>query len=273
MRGFALIPVPVALLLGTSAVVGQARPGADPAWLTAPLAPDEAVVVYLYHSGWVVRTPNHLLIFDPVPAPGHEVLDPVGIEPEALRGRGAVILVSHAHDDHWYPSFVARAARDAGMPCVLGWELDSAATCLQLGSKRTVTRVSGLEIYNVHHAFDGIPESAFLVHADDVWVYHAGDHSHSRGARNATFRDNLTYLAGIADRLDIMFTPTWGGELFAIETLHPRVVFPMHDGGHERQYARWAARPDVAALRVRVGVAERPGQCFRVRAGRVDPCP
>ena len=36
----------------------------DRPWLGEPLAAGQAVVWYLGHSGWVVKTQNHLLIFD-----------------------------------------------------------------------------------------------------------------------------------------------------------------------------------------------------------------
>ena len=33
-------------------------------WLGEPLAAGQAVVWYLGHSGWAVKTRNHLLVFD-----------------------------------------------------------------------------------------------------------------------------------------------------------------------------------------------------------------
>jgi len=261
------------LAAGMLVAAGQAAIAADPAWMTVPLATGEAAIVYLYHSGWLVRTRSSVLVFDPVAAPQRTVLDPLGIEAASLAGPQVVVLVSHAHDDHWDPSILEWSGLVPGIRYVLGWELDGDPSHLELGSERAVTRVGGTVIYNVHHAFDGIPESAFLVHVDGLWIYHAGDHSHSRGAESPVFRGNLEYLAAITTRLDVMFTPTWGGELFAIECLRPRVVFPMHDGGNERQYTRWAARPEVAAPRISVGAAERPGQCFLYRAGHLRCCP
>jgi hypothetical protein len=80
-------------------------------------------------------------------------------------------------------------------------------------------------------------------------------------------------LRGNALTMTVPGQPTWGGELYAIEKLRPRVVFPMHDGGREHQYARWAARADVNALDVPVGIAEAPGHCFLYRAGRLQNCP
>jgi len=241
--------------------------------MTCPLEADEAIVVYLFQSGWLVRTRSHVLIFDPVAAPGQTILEPLEVPPAALAGRSVTVFVSHAHSDHWDPAILAWARQVPGIQFVFGWELEAKEPHVCLGRDRVVTRMGGVTIYNVYHAFDGIPESAFLVHADGLWLYHAGDHSHSRGARNKTFRDNLSYLASRTHHLDLMFTPTWGGELYAIRLLRPRVVFPMHDGGREVQYARWASRSEVAALPIVVGVADRPGRRFLYRNGRLRPPP
>jgi L-ascorbate metabolism protein UlaG (beta-lactamase superfamily) len=261
------------LLLGLLLTVAQTAVAAEPGWMTSPLEGDQAIVVYLFHSGWVVRTRSQILIFDPVAAPGHTILEPLGVPLEALAGHSVTVFVSHAHSDHWDPAILVWARQVPDIHYVFGWKLQDADPHIRLGRDRVVTRIGDLTIYNVHHAFDGIPESAFLVHVDDLWLYHAGDHSHSRGAENTTFRDNLAYLASRTRDLDIMFTPTWGGELYAIRILQPRVVFPMHDGGREAQYARWAARPDVAALPVAVGVASMSGQRFLYRRGRLHPAP
>jgi len=241
--------------------------------MSPPVAAGEAVVVYLYHSGWLVRTHSHLLIFDPVAAPGAAVLDPLGVSPADLAGQHVTVLVSHAHSDHWDPSVLRWTSDIPAITFVLGWELDAGRSCVTLGGARVVTTIEDVTIYNVHHAFDGIPESAFLVHADGLWIYHAGDHSHSQGRQDRTFRSNLEYLASRTGRVDLFFTPTWGGETFAIESLRPVAVFPMHSGGREHELARWARRPEVARLGVVFGVAERSGQCFLYQEGRLHPCP
>jgi L-ascorbate metabolism protein UlaG (beta-lactamase superfamily) len=122
--------------------------------------------------------------------------------------------------------------------------------------------MDGMEIYNIHHEFDGIPESAFLIHVDGLWIYHAGDHGHSQGEGNKIFKDNIDYLASLCDDLDMMFTPTFGGEYYAIRSLSPRMIFPMHDGGHENQYGKFAQQVKSRGLKVRVGAAAKRGDVF-----------
>lgn len=250
------------------AVTARAQPG----WLTTSVGDREAIVVYMHHSGWLVRTRSHLLVFDPVAAPGADVLDPLGIAASDVAGRRMVVFVSHNHADHWDPSILRWAEDVPGIRFVFGWEFDGSPACVGLGAERVTTSVEGVTIHNVHHAFDRVPESAFLVHVDGVWIYHAGDHSHPLAGQQPTFRSNLEYLRSIAPRVDLLFTPTWGGEAFAIRELRPRVVFPMHSGGREHEVVRWAHRRDIASLGLVLGVAEQGGRCFFYREGGLESC-
>jgi hypothetical protein len=59
-----------------------------------------------------------------------------------------------------------------------------------------------------------------------------------------------------------MFTPTWGGEYYAIQRLSLRMVFPMHDGGYEHQYGKFAQKVKSRGLKVKVGAAAKRGDVF-----------
>jgi hypothetical protein len=87
--------------------------------------------------------------------------------------------------------------------------------------------------------------------------------------KDPDFGDNIRYLAGQAPRLDLMFTPTFGGEIDAIRALQPRVVFPMHDGGRERQYALFARKLESIGLKVQVGAADQRGALFFYSKGSI----
>lgn len=58
--------------------------------------------------------------------------------------------------------------------------------------------------------------------------------------------------AAQAPRLDIFFTPTFGGEIDALRALKPRAVFPMHDGGREQQHLKFAEKIKTLGLDVAV---------------------
>jgi len=240
------------------------------------LEPGQAVIWYLFHSGWAVKTKNHLLIFDysePLQSLSPRGLDAGSIDPAEIAGSNVTVFVSHAHPDHFEKTILDWRAAVRDIRYVWGWENAGLPADVHFGRERKVLTLDDLQIWNIHHEFDGIPESAFLVKVDGLTIFHAGDHGHSRGAENPVFRDNLNYAAAQAPGLDLFFTPTYGGEIDAIRILKPRTVFPMHDGGHERQYAKFAEKARGLGLPVEIGAAEKPGARFFYLKGKISALP
>jgi L-ascorbate metabolism protein UlaG (beta-lactamase superfamily) len=236
------------------------------------LQPGQAVIWYLYHSGWAIKTKIHLLIFDyiePAVRPARRSLDSGSIDPAEVGDQNITVFVSHRHSDHFDPQILEWRASIRNIHYVWGWEGEGSETDVHFGSDRRTVTADGLEILNIHHEFDGVPESSFLVKADGLTIIHAGDHGHSLGTKNLIFKDNILYLAEQAPRLDLFFTPTFGGEIEALQYLKPRAVFPMHDGGHESQYLRFAQKVKALGLNVEVGAAEKAGARFLYSKGKL----
>ena len=121
--------------------------------------------------------------------------------------------------------------------------------------------------------------SAFLVRTDGLVVYHPGDHASLSDPPNPTFTANIDALARQVDRVDLAFISIFGGGAYrwvdagdrsTIEKLRPRVVFPMHGGGREREYAAFADQARRLGLAAPFAAATRPGQLFYYRDGHVD---
>jgi len=240
--------------------------------LSRPLESGQAVVWYLYHSGWAVKTKSHLLIFDytePPVRPARRALDAGSIEPSEIADQNVAVFSSHRHADHYDSQILEWRAAVKNIRYAWGWEGEGSPEDIHFGSERRSITADGLEILNIHHDFDGIPESAFLVKVDGLTILHAGDHGHSRGLEDPVFKDNILYLAAQAPRLDLMFTPTFGGEVEALRALKPRAIFPMHDGGSERQYSKFAQKIKALGLDVEAGAAEKPGARFLYLNGKL----
>jgi L-ascorbate metabolism protein UlaG (beta-lactamase superfamily) len=234
----------------------------------------QAVIWYLYHSGWAVKSRNHLLIFDytePPERPIRRSLDSGSIDPSEIADQNVTMFVSHRHPDHFDDLILGWRAVIKNIRYVWGWEGEGVPADVHFGPERRVFAANDLEILNIHHDFDGVPESAFLVKADGLIILHAGDHGHSRGLENPIFKDNLLYLADKAPQLDLFFTPTFGGEIDTLRRLKPCAAFPMHDGGNEYQYAKFAQKVKSLGLDVEVGVAERAGARFRYSNRKLVP--
>jgi L-ascorbate metabolism protein UlaG (beta-lactamase superfamily) len=213
-----------------------------------------------------------MLIFDYTepPSPPHGRSLATGyIVPSEISYQNVTVFVSHSHSDHYSPLIQDWRTAVKKIRYVWGWEEGGSPTDVHFGRERRSVAADGLEILNIHHDFDGIPGSAFLVKADGLTILHAGDHGHSRGMENPVFKENILYLAEQAPRLDIFFTPTFGGEIEALRTLRPRAVFPMHDGGREHQYSKFAQKIKALGLDVEVGAAEKMGARFLYSKGNL----
>jgi L-ascorbate metabolism protein UlaG (beta-lactamase superfamily) len=240
--------------------------------LSRSLETGQAVVWYLWHSGWAVKTKNHLLVFDytePPTPPSRRSLDNGSILPAEISDQNVTVFVSHAHSDHYDPRILDWRAAVKEIRYVWGWEGAGLPEDIHFGRERGTVKDEDLVIMNIHHEFDRIPESAFLVITDGLTLVHAGDHGHSRGTENPVFKENILYLAGQAPKLDLLFTPTFGGEIEALRILKPRAAFPMHDGGHEQQYLKFAEKVKALGLDVAVGAPDKMGARFLYFDGKL----
>ncbi len=258
-----LLTLPLLGVIVSSPAASQGIP-ANP-WLEKNLDQGQAVVWYLFHSGWAVRTKNHFLVFDYI-GPGEKSgtlsLGTGQIDPAEISGQNVKVFVSHRHSDHFAPEIEAWRTAIPGIEFIWGWPDEGRSGDIRFGAERRLVTLDGLEILNVHHEFDGVPESAFLLRGDGLNIVFAGDHGHSRGLENPVFRSNLEYLADQAPELDFFFTPSFGGEMDAVGILKPRIVFPMHDGGHEDQYAKFAEKLKRSGFSGEIGAARRAGDVF-----------
>ena len=240
---------------------------------TSELGPGEAEIHYLYHSGWAVRTARHFLVFDSVehdPAEGRRSLETGFIVPSDLRGLRVTVFVSHAHGDHFDGSVLAWEKEIPGLTYVFGFPMPSRPDAVQFGPAREHKILDGLEVWNIHHEADGIPESAFLVRVDGLTIFHGGDHGNSANRpMRPDFRDNIEYLAGLGLPVDLAFLAVWGYTKWQVETLGIRNLFPMHEGGREARLEKDARALAAEGVTIPIHAARRSGDLFIFKNGKV----
>jgi L-ascorbate metabolism protein UlaG (beta-lactamase superfamily) len=237
----------------------------------------EAYIWYLGHSGWAVKSKNHFLIFDYVPrfksdkTPENPSLKNGYIDPAEIKDCNVFVFVSHAHGDHFDPAIFEWEKSVKNIRYIFGWEADRNPRYHYLTRPRTITAIDGVEIFNINHAFDGIPEGAFLVKTDGLAIYHAGDHGCTGEELDPLFKANIDYLARQDKRIDLAFIPQFGsraggevnnGNLYTIRMLEPKVTFPMHQGGGERFYKKFAQEAQQKGARTQFYCAEKRGDTF-----------
>ena len=166
----------LALLLAVSSLAGGESASRD------ALAPGHARLSHVYHSGFVVETRGHVLVFDYWPggedAPASGLVDPGEL---ALRDVDVVVFVSHEHKDHWYPGVLEWRDQIERIHYVVSPEVSAAEPRLTAAEEWvTVTpheadvEVGTMKIRTLRSTDSGV---AFLVEVDGLTLYHSGDHA------------------------------------------------------------------------------------------------
>jgi len=257
----------------------------DAQGLKAVLSEGEANIWYLGHAGWMVKTKNHLLIFDYISVsrlekrPENPSLADGYIDPDEIKDLDVFVFVSHGHGDHFDPKIFDWEKSVKNIRYIFGWEADKNPRYHYLIEPRTETAIDGVEIFNINHAFDGIPEGAFLVETDGLTIFHSGDHGCTAEELDPLFKANIDYLAAQGGQIDLAFISQFGGrdgaevnngDMYTIERLGPRITFPMHKGGGERFYKRFAQEAQQKGARTEVCCAEKQGNRFFYRNGKIE---
>lgn len=242
----------------------------------ADLPEKEAVIWYLRHSGWSIKTKNHFLVFDyyersrqadqPGLANGH-------IIPLELAGEDVMVLSSHAHEDHYDPRIWQWRDQLPGVTYVMGFEPENPDDNLPayelIGARQTRT-LGGVKITTIESNDSGV---GFLVELDGLSIFHAGDHANRLRDLSGPYPGEIDWLKEQGVRPDIAFLPVSGcgfgdqeavkiGVHYALDALNPRVFFPMHGGDFGLRYPEIVKECRAQHAGIRTDAPRAPGDHF-----------
>jgi len=239
----------------------------------------QAIIRYLGHSGWALKTKNHFLVFDYVEserkAPGESHHNEV-LSLSELKGKKVSVFVSHEHSDHYSPAIFNWRKVIENINYVLGWKPDIEHSYVYM-APREKKSIDDLEILTIKSTDAGV---GFLVKVDGLVIFHGGDHAYWGGSMNS-FAEEINYLAKAENEFDIVFLAlTTGtgqrnesitkGIFYAIEKLQPKVMFPMHAGGREYLYREFAREVQKKKFRTKVCYSLGRGDEFIYRNGEIE---
>ncbi|NLO46920.1 MAG: MBL fold metallo-hydrolase [Clostridiales bacterium] len=206
-----------------------------------------AEIHYLFNSGFTVQTAEHFFIFDYCnanPADTSYGLNAGIIDPVTLSGLNVSVFASHAHPDHFIPEILTWSPIIHNLRLFLSFdipltkEIPNAAIVFPNRSYN----LGDIQIRTLKSTDEGV---AFLVKADGLTIYHAGDLNwwHWEGEPESDNRAMAReYKAQIDllenEKIDIAFIPVdprlnreylWGLDYFMRRT-NSKTVFPMHFG-------------------------------------------
>ena len=250
---------------------------AEPAgsdWLKKPLVEGEALVWYTEHSGWAVRTANHLLIFDyykPDPAPDQPGLANGWIVPAEIKDLPVIVFISHSHADHYSPTVFDWKKEIQNITYITGFKPEGkdGYSLLPAHEKKAM---KGIEIIPIESNDSG---QGYFVQADGVTIFHPGDHANRQRDFSGPFKKEIDFLADQGLKADILFVPVSGcgfgdivavkkGDYYMMDRLSARHVFPMHAGGNPLQYQQFAKEAKERGYENTLNCAEFSGDCFSV---------
>jgi len=246
-----------------------------PSLLDKKLKNKEAVIWHLGHSGWAIKTRNHLLVFDYFDPPGQAAPSEPSlacgrINPAKLKNQSMTVFSTHGHGDHYDAGMFAWKEKVARVNYVLGHEPDRVDHDYIFIGPRKTRSVDGMKISTIESNDEGV---GFLVEVDGLSIFHAGDHADGRPDASHVYRAEIDHIADLAPGLDIAFFPITGcglgdrdqvkaGARYAIKKLAPALCFPMHAGSATEQYMEFAEDTKKQNPAARIAYALNKGDRF-----------
>lgn len=223
-------------------------------------------ITYLGHSGFLVETGEHYLLFDYY----------TGRLPVFLPGKNLTVFVSHAHQDHYNKEIFALQQEKRQITYVLSRDIrrkqaeelvsgennllsvKSHETCHLYGDRMTVTTLRSTDVgvaYLVEILEAGGEKHRFY-HAGDLnlWKW-PGETKAYNNNMEANYRREMERLKG--QHFDAAFVPldprlehfAFGGMDIFLEAAEAEMVFPMHFWKQPEIIGEYlSARPQVKNL-------------------------
>ncbi len=239
----------------------------------------QAIVWYLNHSSWAVKTAKNLLIFDYFEdgsKPDSPLLANGYIDPEEIKDLNVTVFVSHAHGDHYNPLIFGWKEKVKNIQYVLGFKAKEEAEYIFLPPHQK-KKINGMGVITIESNDSGV---GFVVIADGVKLFHSGDHANRKQDFSGPFKKEIDYLAEKGMSPDLFFAPVSGcgfgdqvavkkGVYYTIEKLSPKVVFPMHASRNEFRYSEFAGEAEKAGIKADFCCASNSGDLFVFVDGKV----
>ncbi|MDP8221313.1 MAG: ankyrin repeat domain-containing protein [Candidatus Stygibacter frigidus] len=233
---------------------------------------DDCRVIYTGHSGWVIETSEHILIFDywkrTDPQEGATIKSGC-LTREFLEGDKSVsFLVSHIHSDHYDP----RIFEFADLPNVeyfFGFDPNRHEEITLLNAREPFLR-DDLEIYPIYSNDTGV---GILVEVDGLVIFHPGDHANRNRDLSGDYLPEIEYLKSLNKDIDLAFMPISGcnfrdheavriGVYKTLDILQPKYFMPMHSGGNEARYSEFNLQLTQDGYNLDKFSAKDPGDRF-----------
>lgn len=251
-------------------------------YLNKELPEKEAYIWYLGHSGWAVKTKNHLLVFDYVESgkkPSTPLISNGYVNLSESQDLHVTVFVSHGHTDHYNREIHNWKNAVPDMAYVLGFRPRGIPEqSYTFAVPRTQTTLGNMQISAIKSTDAGV---GFLITVDGLTIFHGGDHSNKDRTLNGLFSEEIDFLAEQNREIDIAFilvgAPCGGGSpeevrlgiYYVIDKLSPKILFPMHARMYTPLYREFAEEASAKISTTKVIPAQFKGDRFYYRNGDI----
>ena len=187
------------------------------------------------------------------------------IDLDQIKEHEVYVFVTHSHPDHLDPVIYSWQDAVKEITYIFGWAAGSDPSHHYMVGPRAEGRVGKLQVYtiNTHHA--GVPEVAYLIESDGVWIYHNGDYM-------AAFQDDFEYLTSFTDQVHAAFLIGWPfpdhqqfqQALLFSDLFAPEVLFASCREGDEEKCGQFADMLADRGIDVPVRYAQQRGEAFEI---------
>ncbi|MCL1913701.1 MAG: MBL fold metallo-hydrolase [Eubacteriaceae bacterium] len=205
-------------------------------------------ITLLHHSGFLVKTPKHVLVFDYWRhMPQYEGIDYGAPTPKEFKGEDLLVFVSHRHPDHYDPLIFSFGEHAKKARWILSSDVNakpedtSPSAIYEVSPGESHNLVDDCRILTYGSTDAGV---SFLVEIDGARILHCGDLNwwhwgqdsvEEQKKEEESFKSELDKIEG---KIDVAFVPvdprlgeafSWAAA-YALESKDIVWLVPMHFG-------------------------------------------
>lgn len=236
----------ILLMAGLANTRGVTQPDETASLLRKPVPEKEAVVWYVGHDSFAVKTKTHLLIFDPLNTgmensyrlpESADSLSTGVVNPDTIKDLDVVVFTSSMYDDHYATGIWPWKKYIQKITYVFGWDpiINQDNHEYIYMKPREEKAIDGMQVTTMQSTTSG---TGFLVKVDGLVLFHGGTHIMLGPAMKRRFTREIDFLAGRTRQCDIAFLEFQTGPgkrppsiasgiWYADRKLAPRAVIPM----------------------------------------------
>jgi len=249
-----------------------ARDQSDELLLQKKVNEKEAIIWYLFNTGWVIRTKDHLLIFDYFPLE-HFVLPPNiasslssgEINTQQINDQNVVVFVPIVRDQKHINTLLSWKESIENITYIIGEDKIKDPSAVYIAPHRQ-EKIENIEITTIRTTAYG---EGFVVKVDGLTIFYGGDHESSDQSWDL-FTKEIDYLKDQIRGFDLIFLQmifeeqynSSKGVFYVLEKLKPVVMFPTTAVAATSFYKKFIQEAEARKIKTKIKCAENRGDIF-----------